>query len=484
MYRRDRLSWLKHLDFIILDVICLQVAYVLAYRMCGVGVNPYRFVLYRSVAVFLALADLVIIFSCGTMDNVRKRGHYRNFLLTLGHALIIGGLTLLFLFMIQQGQLFSRATLIMTIALYVLLAYLVRELWRLLLKVYRKDNDKAARLLLITSREVAEQTLASLKQNNQDQYAVAGIALLNEDQPIGLIQGVPVVANGETAPQYVCQAWIDEVLVVLGDNDLYPGELMNKLSETGVTVHLNLAKITSIPGKQQFVQKLGEYTVLTTSMKFASSFQLMLKRLMDIAGGMVGCLLTGIIFIFVAPIIYKASPGPIFFTQERVGRNGKTFKMYKFRSMYMDAEARKAGLMKDNKLGDGKMFKLDFDPRVIGNKILPDGTRKTGIGDFIRRTSLDEFPQFYNVLKGDMSIVGTRPPLPSETQLYDLHHRARLAIKPGITGMWQVSGRSTITDFEEVVRLDREYINRWDIGLDIKILLKTVLAVLRRDGAR
>ena len=132
----------------------------------------------------------------------------------------------------------------------------------------------------------------------------------------------------------------------------------------------------------------------------------MLKRLMDIAGGLVGCLITGILFIFVAPAIYIASPGPIFFAQERVGKNGKRFKMYKFRSMYMDAEERKAELMKDNKLGDEKMFKLDFDPRVIGNKILPDGTHKTGIGDFIRRTSIDEFPQFFNVLKGDMSIIG------------------------------------------------------------------------------
>lgn len=191
----------------------------------------------------------------------------------------------------------------------------------------------------------------------------------------------------------------------------------------------------------------------------------MLKRLMDIVGGLVGCISTGIICIFVRSAIYIASPGPIFFAQERVG---KKFKMYKFRSMYMDAEERKAKLMKDNKLGDGKMFKLDFDPRVIGNKILSDGTHKTGIGDFIRRTSLDEFPQFFNVLRGDMSIIGTRPPLISETNLYEFRHRARLAIKPGITGMWQVSGRSDITDFEEVVRLDKEYITNWNIGLDIK----------------
>ena len=238
-----------------------------------------------------------------------------------------------------------------------------------------------------------------------------------------------------------------------------------------------------MPGKKQLVEKVGDYTVLTTSINYASTRDLMLKRLVDIAGGLVGCLITGILFIFVAPAIYIASPGPIFFAQERVGKNGKRFKMYKFRSMYMDAEERKAELMKDNKLGDEKMFKLDFDPRVIGNKILPDGTHKTGIGEFIRRTSIDEFPQFFNVLKGDMSIIGTRPPLVSETSFYELHHRARLAIKPGITGMWQVSGRSDITDFEEVVRLDKEYITNWNIGLDIKILFKTVMVVLKKDGS-
>lgn len=151
--------------------------------------------------------------------------------------------------------------------------------------------------------------------------------------------------------------------------------------------------------------------------------------------------------------------------------------------MYMDAEARKQELMSQNQMGDGRMFKMDFDPRVIGNKVLPDGTKKTGIGNFIRETSIDEFPQFFNVLKGDMSIVGTRPPLPGEVSQYELHHRARLAIKPGITGMWQVSGRSSITDFEEIVNLDTRYIREWSLWLDIKILLRTVYAVLGKKGA-
>ena len=482
MYRKDSERWLKHIDFIVLDMICLQLAYVLAYAISGYGFNPYAIIIYRNMAVFLELADLIVIFAYGTMKSVLKRGYYRDFVVTVKHSVMVGALAVLYLFMLQQGQKFSRLALILIIVIYLLLTYLVRELWKKFLRKKMEDGGER-KLLIITSEDAAEQVVVNMKENNYARYTLAGVAVIDADWTGKKVHGVPVVANEETAAMYVCQEWIDEVLIVISEVLPYPSELIEQLTETGVTIHLNLAKITNVPGKKQFVEKVGNYTVLTTSINYASSKQLMLKRLMDIAGGLVGCILTGIICVFVGPAIYIASPGPIFFAQERVGKNGKKFKMYKFRSMYMDAEERKAELMKDNKLGDGKMFKLDFDPRVIGNKILPDGTHKTGIGDFIRRTSLDEFPQFFNVLKGDMSIIGTRPPLISETSLYELHHRARLAIKPGITGMWQVSGRSDITDFEEVVRLDKEYIENWNIGMDIKILFKTVLVVFRKDGS-
>ena len=183
-------------------------------------------------------------------------------------------------------------------------------------------------------------------------------------------------------------------------------------------------------------------------------------------------LLTGIIFIFVAPIIYIKSPGPIFFKQVRIGENGKKFNIYKFRSMYMDAEERKKELMAQNNIKDGMMFKMDNDPRII-----------KGIGNFIRDYSLDEFPQFWNVLKGDMSLVGTRPPTVDEWEKYEMHHRSRLAFKPGLTGMWQVSGRNNVSDFEDVVKLDLEYIDNWNIGLDFKILFKTIGIVFGHKGA-
>ena len=482
MYRKDSEGWLKHADFIVLDMICLQLAYVLAYAISGYGFNPYAIFIYRNMAVFLELADLVVIFVYGTMSGVLKRGHYRNFVVTLNHSVMVGALAILYLFLLQQGQNFSRLTLVLTVVIYLLLTYLARELWKKRLRK-QMENGGERKLLIITSEDVAERVVLNMLENNYERFTIVGVAVIDADWRGRKIHGVSVVANEETAPMYVCQEWIDEVLIVVSEAFPYPADLIDKLAETGVTVHLNLAKITNIPGKKQLVEKVGNYTVLTTSINYASSKQLMLKRLMDIVGGLIGCILTGIICIFIGPAIYIASPGPIFFVQERVGKNGKRFKMYKFRSMYMDAEERKAEFMKDNKLRDGKMFKLDFDPRVIGNKILPDGTHKTGIGDFIRRTSLDEFPQFFNVLKGDMSIIGTRPPLLSETSLYELHHRARLAIKPGITGMWQVSGRSGITDFEEVVKLDKEYIENWNIGMDIKILFKTILVVLKKDGS-
>ena len=482
MYRKDSEKWLKHLDFIALDMICLQLAFMFAYAIRGYGMNVYGDVLYRNMAIFLGLADLVVIFMVGTMKSVLKRGHYKEFVSTLNQAVIVAALAIAYLFMIQQEQSFSRMILITTVVIYLFLTYIVRELWKKSLHK-KMENGGDRKLLIVTSKEEAHKVVKNMQENNYARFSLAGVVVIDADWLGKKICGVPVVANAEELPMYVCQEWINEVLVVISEQLPYPEELIDKLTETGVTVHLNLAKITNKTGKRQFVEKVGGYTVLTTSLNYASAGQLMLKRLMDIFGGLVGCIATGIICLFVGPAIYIASPGPIFFSQERVGKNGKKFKMYKFRSMYMDAEERKAELMKENKLGDGKMFKMDFDPRVIGNKVLSDGTHKTGVGDFIRRTSLDEFPQFFNVLKGDMSIVGTRPPLISETNLYEPHHKARLAIKPGITGMWQVSGRSDITDFEEVVRLDKEYIENWNIGLDIKILFKTVMVVVKKDGS-
>ena len=245
--------------------------------------------------------------------------------------------------------------------------------------------------------------------------------------------------------------------------------LVQKFLDMGVAVHI-LLDFSEDDLPNSCVEQLGECTVLTTSIVAATAYQSVLKRGMDIIGGIIGLAFAVVFFLIFGPIIYIQSPGPIFFSQIRVGKNGRKFRIYKFRSMYTDAEERKKDLMKDNKM-NGLMFKMDEDPRVIP------------IGKFIRKYSIDEFPQFWNVLKGDMSLVGTRPPTVDEYEQYDLHHKVRLSIKPGLTGMWQVSGRNEITDFEEVVRLDNQYIREWGIWLDIKIIFRTIGVVIRSRGA-
>lgn len=284
-----------------------------------------------------------------------------------------------------------------------------------------------------------------------------------------------MVADADTVVEYVCREWVDEVLFSLPREVALSEKMYNELVEMGVTVHLRILRAMRMEGQKQSLGKIGNYTVLSNSINMVTMRQAFCKRVLDILGGTVGCLITAVLCIFVGPAIYIQSPGPIFFSQERVGKNGKKFRLYKFRSMYMDAEARKKDLMEQNRIKDGLMFKMENDPRIIGGE--------KGVGGIIRRFSIDEFPQFWNVLKGDMSLVGTRPPTVEEWEKYDLHHRVRLAIKPGITGMWQVSGRSKITDFDEVVRLDKEYIMSWNMGLDIRILFRTVSAVLQKDGA-
>ena len=481
MYRRDAKGWLKHLDFMILDLVVLQVSFVLAYVLRHGLQNPYQIPLYASMGVFLMLCDLVIIFFTEPFRNVLKRGYYREMEALLQQAVFVELFAVLYLFAQQTGEDYSRMTMLLMGILYVAIGYITRICWKQVLKKIQRPGNRS--LLVVCNLENVVKTIANIRENSYGAYQFSGLVLL-EDGFVGQeIGGVPVVAGVKEASAYAQKNWVDEVFINLPGTEEVPQELMDDFVEMGVTVHLNLSQVTHASGRVQIVEKVGNYTVLTSSMNYATTKQALMKRAMDIAGGLVGCLICGLLMIFVAPAIYISSPGPIFFKQERIGKNGKHFKMYKFRSMYMDAEERKKELMAQNKVSGGLMFKLDFDPRIIGNRILADGTRKTGIGQFIRSTSIDEFPQFFNVLKGDMSLVGTRPPLISEFEAYQQHHRARMSVKPGITGMWQVSGRSEITDFEEVVRLDTRYINEWSIGLDIKILLQTVVAVLKRKGS-
>ena len=482
MYKKNSSGWLKHLDFIVLDLLCVQLAFYLSYVLRQGDWNPYAVPLYRNMAIVVELADIIVIFIFEAYKNVLKRGYYKEFALSVKQAVMLVLVSSLYLVTIQDGNDYSRITLFMTSGIYGVLTYVVRILWKRYLE-NRMKNGSDSSLIIVTTSSIAEEVVKNVEEHNYEMQQINGVIIVDKDMTGETIEGIPVVSDAENAAEFLLQGWVDEVFIILDEKAPYPKELIERCSEMGLTVHLSLTKVTNSTLGKQTIGKVGGYTVLTTSINVMTMKQTFMKRTIDILAGLVGCLATGIIFIFIAPAIYIASPGPIFFSQERIGQNGKIFKMYKFRSMYMDAEERKAELMKENKMSSNLMFKMDFDPRIIGNKILPDGTKKTGIGQFIRSTSLDEFPQFFNVLIGQMSLIGFRPCLKSEYEEYDFHHRARIAMKPGITGMWQGSGRSDITDFEEVVKLDTEYIKNWSMGLDFRILFKTVAAVLKRDGS-
>lgn len=482
MYKRESQGWLKHLDFIIADCICLNLSLILAYAIRHQRVDLYQNINYRNIAIVLTIIDILTAIFFNSFKNVLKRGYYIEFLETLKHVSLVEGFIMLYLFSTQQGDTYSRITFYLLFPIYLLSTYLIRimrkrNLRSMLNRVGRKS------LLIVASERDMEQVIKNVKATNYGLYKIPGIVLLDIDKKVKEIQGIPVVAEEATVTDYICRQWVDEVLFVVPTSREYPIQLIEDIQLMGVTVHVTVARMPLQEGKRTYLEQMGEYMVLTSSIRFATPGQACIKRVLDIIGSLMGCVITLLLCIIFGPIIYMQSPGPIFFKQTRVGYNGKKFTIYKFRTMYLDAEEHKKELMEKNRVKDGMMFKLDFDPRIIGNKILPDGSIKTGIGDFMRRTSIDEWPQMFNVLKGDMSLVGTRPPTVDEWEKYKLHHRARLAIKPGITGMWQVSGRSNITDFEEVVKLDTEYIDQWNMGLDFKILFKTMRVIWKKEGS-
>ena len=396
-----------------------------------------------------------------------RRGYFIEFKETVKYVSLSSGFLIIYLFLVKNSDTYSRLTIFHLWWLGIILDYIARIGLKTYLK--KKQASKARVVLIITTEEQAEENVEQLKEHAYAGIYPIGIAIVGAYSGTETIAGVPVIGKETEVLSYITGHVVDEIYINTSREVKLESEV-EKYIEAGVTVHINLLETKGIAGYKCMEDFAGE-TVLTMTFKSATARQLLMKRMLDICGGLVGVVMMGIIFLFVAPIIKKQSPGPVFFSQWRIGRNGRKFKIYKFRSMYMDAEERKKELMKHNQM-EGLMFKMDNDPRIFP------------FGHFLRDSSLDEFPQFWNVLKGDMSLVGTRPPTVDEYEQYELHHRRRVSIKPGLTGLWQVSGRSDITDFEEVVRLDTEYISNWRLASDLKILIKTVGVVLARKGSK
>ena len=480
MYNKARASWTKHLDFIIIDLIVLEVSFLLAYFVRH-GSAAYLNRDYMNLALVYLLVEFFTAIAINTMHDVLRRGFYAEFAKTTKHCLMVFMIVMAYMFTIKTSQTYSRIVIFLTFILHLTIGYLARLSWKSVLIKFGKLGQNKATMLMVLQRETASEIVKRVKDNPIDNYNIVGI-VLDDSSGVDDIEGISMVSSLNDAADYISREWIDEVFIDCPFTNPKIEELMEHCREMGVVIHYHVQGFNK-QSSNQVIEKVGGATVITTSLSYVSPLQMFIKRIMDIIGGLIGCIFTLLIMVIVGPIIKIKSPGPVIYSQERIGKNGKRFRIYKLRSMYMDADERKTALMAENRVSDGMMFKMDFDPRIIGNVELPDGTKKTGIGAFIRKYSLDEFPQFFNVLKGDMSLVGTRPPTVDEWERYKYHHRARLACKPGITGMWQVSGRSEITDFEKVVELDTEYISNWSIGLDLKLIFKTFIVVFKKEGA-
>ena len=480
MYSRNNSTWLKHWDFILLDLVMFQLAYICSYMIRMGFENLYRDSTYLTIGIIICLIDLCVVFFTEPYHGIMRRGYFLEFKSVLRHVFFVCILEAVYLFLSKRAAAFSRLSFVWFIIAAVILVYVERVLWKRYLVRHKRLFYETVKMVLVTTRNEADDVLERMRLNSFNEFEIIGIAYAEETPDEDeIVRGIPVICRADEIPDYIQTQWVDAVFISVEDKTKIPSKLVEQCLDMGLTVHDILEGMEEWTANQ-YINRMGGYMVLTSSVRMATSKQILLKRLLDICGGLVGVVLTMILTVFLAPAIFISSPGPIFFSQTRVGKNGKRFKIYKFRSMYQDAEKRKKELMEKNEM-NGLMFKIEADPRIIGSG--PDGTRH-GLGWFIRKTSLDEFPQFWNVLKGDMSLVGTRPPTEDEWNQYKPYHRARLAVKPGLTGMWQVSGRSDITDFEEVVKLDMKYIKNWNLGMDVKILIKTVFVVLLGRGSK
>ncbi|MBQ7660924.1 MAG: exopolysaccharide biosynthesis polyprenyl glycosylphosphotransferase [Clostridia bacterium] len=474
MYKKRRTGWREHFDFKMIDALMLLAMFF------AVIVSQTTFTMAELVSTIIILVLFVLLFDIVTefYNGVMYRGVLKEFGMSVINMGIGGGAILLYLLFIVRHPL-KIETISIFLATSVGVDYIAKVLYKELVKKGLGLYSNRRKMILIALDDNIEQFVQSVENHSFGQIEISGIVVIDSHKyNVGdSIMGHPFVAQIQDLPDYLLKEWIDEVFMNLPSTRA-PRNVIEKLTEMGITTHRAI-EFRIDEDNNKMVETVAGYTCLTESVRIMQSTQFLAKRIMDLIGGLVGSILTIILTIFIAPIIFITDPGPIFFTQKRIGKGGRVFKILKFRSMYKDAEARKAELQKHNTVSDGMMFKMDNDPRILGSG--PDGTRK-GIGWFIRKFSIDEFPQFFLVLTGHMSLVGTRPPTLDEWEKYSSRHRARMAIRPGITGMWQTSGRSNITDFEEVLRLDMEYIRNMGFWFDIKLILKTIKNQFSSDG--
>ncbi len=478
----------------LIDIVCIIVAFMIAswlrYNVFGDKDYGDKTIHYLMCLVFL-LFGVVYFFLADWNRDFIIRGYAKELFSVIHFMSFMVFPAIVVIFFIKWYKFLSRPFVVLFVAIDILMTYFARIAFKKVFREYISSDSNAVRVVVVAEKDLMESTIKKLtKGGTKLGYKIVrayAADVSSKDDLAAYIRKNPGSEPGAGTEWYIegvhIHAGIDNLtarLITDPFDEVFintPNISQNKMQdiilgfeEMGITTHYTLELPNISKAGTQFDDFL-DYSVITYSMNRSSYKRLFIKRFLDILGGLIGVIITGIITLFLAPAIKLDSPGPIFFSQTRIGKNGRRFKIYKFRSMYIDAEERKKELEANNEM-DGLMFKMNHDPRI------------TKVGAFIRKTSLDEWPQFLNVLKGDMSLVGTRPPTEDEFARYNEHYRRRLSMTPGITGLWQVSGRSEIKNFDDVVKLDLEYIDNWSLTEDIKILFRTLGVMFTGRGAK
>jgi len=362
----------------------------------------------------------------------------------------------------------SRPFLVLFAVLDLLFLLAEKLAIRLLARTVRRRGLNYRTVLIVGLNPRAEEIASVIRAHPYWGLSVLGFVAVQPDERRE-VDGVPVLGTADDLPGLLEREVVDEVLFVLSSRQLDEFEdALLLCAELGIRARLAL----SLPHLKARVvlDELEGTPLLTFTTTPGAPFPMFLKRVIDIGVAGVGLVVLAPLLLLVAAAIKLGSRGPVLFSQVRCGLNGRRFMLYKFRTMVQDAEARREEVAHLNEV-DGPVFKSRRDPRV------------TAVGRVLRRLSLDELPQLINVLRGDMSLVGPRPPLPEEVEHYERWQRRRLSMKPGLTGLWQVSGRAELGDFNQWIALDLAYIDNWSLWLDLKILLKTIPAVFSTRGA-